>query len=355
MASLCLGLLAALPAADVWKRITAPPALSFPRDHGAHLDVRTEWWYFTGQVRDDADRVIGAQLTFFRLGIEPPPPVPDEPALVARHVLAAHLAIADVPGGRLRVVQRLRRLDGLLAGASTDDLALFLDDWEVRRDSDGRVLIGANGDGVRIALRAEPVKRLVVFGERGLSAKGPESGNASAYLSWTRLAVGGEISLDGRRRKVRGAGWFDHEWGTSQLGAEVVGWDWFGLQLADGRDVMLYRLRTAAGAATAQSSGAIVLQDGSVQVLPGQSWSIDASGRWRSPRSGGVYPAGWRLRVPVAGIDVNVVPRFPDSELDGRVTTGVVYWEGPVAVSGSASGEGYAELTGYAGSLAGLL
>ncbi len=338
-----------------WERITPPLALVFPRDHGAHPRTRTEWWYVTGDLRDDAGNEFGFQWTVFRRGMDPTPPREGESALRARHVLAGHFAIADLASKRLLADDRLRRPGGGLAGFAEDDLRVWIEDLELARAEDGALRLSARRAGPRAALdlRLVPRKPLVLQGDRGLSAKGAEPGNASAYVSWTRLAAEGTLETDGGARAVRGEAWFDHEWGTSQLGPGVVGWDWMGLRLDDGRDLMLYRLRRADGSATPFASGALVDVRGAARTLRPEDFSMEPTGHWTSPRTGARYPVRWRIRVPSAGIDAAVEPRLEDAELDTRATTGVVYWEGPVRVAGSASGRGYAELTGYAASMEG--
>ena len=338
-----------------WRQITGPPALHFPRDHGAHPDYRTEWWYLTGLVTAASGERFGFQLTFFRQGLAPGPPEDGSSRLRARQVLAAHLAVANIDRGRFLHAERLRRAGGGLAGFSVDDLHLWLDDWSLERRSDGLLAARARDveRSVGLELELQPIRELVRQGDAGYSRKGPDPGNASAYLSWTRLAVSGEIEADGDRLQVRGTAWFDHEWGTSQLGEDVVGWDWFSLRLDDGRDLMVYRLRRADGTADPYSSGTLVTAGGDVLRLGVADVAIEAAGRWTSPASGGAYPSGWRLRVPDHGIDLEVRPLVEAAEVNGTRSTGVVYWEGPVAVSGSTAGEGYVELTGYAGSLEG--
>jgi predicted secreted hydrolase len=152
---------------------------------------------------------------------------------------------------------------------------------------------------------------------------------------------------------VAGEGWFDHEWGSSQLGEGVVGWDWFSLRLDDRSELMVYRLRREDGSPGPYSSGTLVRADGSTRRLGADEVLLDPTGWWTSPATGGRYPSGWRIAVPSEQLDLAVAPLVPAAELDGRGSTGVVYWEGPVEVTGSRRGEGYAELTGYAGSLAG--
>ncbi len=350
-----LALLLGAPAlaAAAWQTVSAPPVLQFPRDHGAHPAFQTEWWYVTGQLADPAGKRFGFQLTFFRQGVEPGPPRPGESALRARQVLAANLAVAEIGAGRLRFAERVRRIGGGLAGAAEGDLDLVLDDWAMRRSPDGTVTLAAGDRGAAIGVRLElaPSKRLVLEGDAGLSRKGPGAGNASVYVSYPRLAARGTLEVGGRAVAVRGEAWFDHEWGTSQLGPGVVGWDWLGFRLADGRDLMLYRLRLADGTPAPESAGTLVARDGSTRRLAAGDFSFVPLTWWTSPRTGARYPARARVTVPVAGLDLEVRPEVADAELDARRSTGTIYWEGPVAVTGSVSGEGYAEFTGYAGSL----
>ena len=338
-----------------WRRITAPPSLSLPGDHGAHPDVQTEWWYLTANLIGDDDRRYGVQVTFFRYGIDPSAARDDRSPLRVHHALAAHVAVAEVEAGGFRHAERVWRADGAFAGFATGDLDVWLGDWELERREDDvlEARVSDRATGIAVDLWYRPMKPLVRHGVDGYSRKGADEGNASAYLSWTRLEVGGTLAIGGREQAVIGAGWFDHEWGTSQLGAGVVGWDWFSLRLSDGSDLMVYRLRRQDGSADPFSSGTVVRADGSTRQLSVDEVVLEPTSSWTSPDSGGEYPAGWRVRVPSESLDLEVAPMVQGAELDGRGSTGVVYWEGPVAVSGSHTGEGYAELTGYAGSLAG--
>lgn len=341
-------------AAEEWLAITGPPELSFPRDHGAHPDYQTEWWYVTGLVDTEAGDRYGFQVTFFRQGLDPGDPKDGSSKLRARQIIAAHLAIADISGQRFDNAERVRRTGGGLAGFSEVNLEVWLDDWEMKTVETDSISIRAQDKvaGIGLDIELRPERALVLHGHRGYSQKGHERSNASAYLSWTRLAVTGALEVGGSRRQVEGAAWFDHEWGTSQLGEGVVGWDWFSLRLDDGRDLMVYRLRRTDGTADPHSSGTIIDADGSVALLARDDVELEVLGSWQSPATGARYPARWRLRVPTEDIDLEVQPLIADAEVDGSASTGVVYWEGPVSASGSAAGEGFVELTGYAGTLA---
>jgi predicted secreted hydrolase len=140
----------------------------------------------------------------------------------------------------------------------------------------------------------------------------------------------------------------DREWSTSSLEGDVRGWDWFALQLSDGSSLMFYRLRQPDGAVSPYSAGSLVGADSRQSSLARDDVQIEALDTWRSPRTGAEYPARWRLRVPAAGIDIEVAPFLADQELPVSVT----YWEGAVGVSGERAGAplagaGYVELTGY--------
>ena len=189
----------------------------------------------------------------------------------------------------------------------------------------------------------------------GLSEKGPATGQASYYYSQTRLQTEGTIRrADGTSSKVRGTSWFDHEFGSQQMAADQVGWDWFSVPLDDGTDLMLYVIRKRDGSIEPKSSGTLRLADGRRIHLKKGDFEVDVRRRWKSEKSGGEYPSEWQIRVPGHGVDLRVRPLLADQELRTRATTGVNYWEGLCEFEGksgtrSVRGHGYVELVGYAG------
>ncbi|NOT30405.1 MAG: carotenoid 1,2-hydratase [Planctomycetes bacterium] len=346
--------------ASQWKSIEPGLTLGFPADHGAHPAYQTEWWYLTGQLEDESGARFGFQFTVFRRGLQPGAPNADESPLRARQVFAGHLALTDVARAETRVAERLQR-NSPLAHAAEGELEVVLEDWSLWRGvRDELTLVAADPErafGFEFALR--PAKPLVLHGQGGYSHKGGAPGNAAAYVSWTRLALEGTLALDGTERIVRGTAWFDHEFGSSVLPEGVDGWDWFGLQLdePDGRELMLFILRDARGEPLEASAATLVERDGTARVLGRADFTL-ATGTpgpdtsWTSPISGATYPARWAIAVPSVALQLEITPLVSDCELVSRATA-ISYWEGPVAVTGSATGRGYAELTGYAGSLSG--
>ncbi|HEY3190659.1 MAG TPA: lipocalin-like domain-containing protein, partial [Solirubrobacteraceae bacterium] len=298
-------------------RVTAPRVFEFPRDHGAHPGYRMEWWYVTGNVHDAEGRPFGFQVTFFRIALAALP-APRTSAWGTADVYMAHVALSDVATGRFRAVERFSRAAQGLAGAHVAPLRVWLDDWSLEGEDSAAppgMRLRATTDAIGIDLALRSLKPIVLQGERGLSQKGPEAGNASYYYSLTRLRTAGTITVDGRAFAVEGASWMDREWGTSALGADQVGWDWFALQLDDGRDLMLYRLRRRDGSLDPFSSGTLVARDGTTTRLRAADASVEVLATWRSPRDGRVYPARWRVTVPAEGLDLAVTPRMADQEL----------------------------------------
>jgi len=345
-----------VPQGDGWKRVEPGIALVFPADHGPHPEYRTEWWYLTGHLEDERGARFGFQFTVFRRGLEAGPVPADASPLRAHEVYAGHLVLTDVAGNETRFAERMRRA-GPLAGASASELDVRLDDWSLVRSGTGseEELALAAADPARgfgLALTLHPEKPLVRHGEGGYSSKGADPGNASAYVSWPRLAVTGRLALDGAEHTVLGSAWYDHEFGSSVLAGGAVGWDWFALQLDDGRELMLFTLRDAAGAPPA-SAGTLVALDGTPRALHRADFTLRPSSTWKSARTAATYPAGWTISIPGEALELTLTPLVPDCELVSDGSTRVSYWEGPVSVTGSSTGRGYAELTGYAGSMAG--
>jgi predicted secreted hydrolase len=407
-----LSLIETLGGADTagYARAVEPRPFVFPDDHGAHPDFRTEWWYLTGNLWAADGRRFGVQLTIFRSALAPasppltrPPPsgTPDAAATApleasvggpsswaTRQAYMAHLAVTDVSGRRFHAFERFARGAVGLAGATADPLRVWVDDWRFAGASGGTASRIAGGDaaldstagsaegdpaldstagtagddpvwpltaqaaedGTGLSLVLTPIDGVALQGDRGLSRKGPDPGDASYYYAFPRLAAEGTVSVEGREVHVRGEAWLDREWSTSVLPAGVVGWDWFALQLGDGRELMVYRLRDAEGGTAPWSAGLITWPAGRSQRLEAGDFSIAASGEWRSPVDGAPYPSGWRLRVPSAALDLQVEPVLADQELDLAFR----YWEGAVDVRATdpdrpLTGVGYVELTGYAG------
>ena len=320
----------------------------FPRDHGAHPDFRSEWWYFTGNLQDPRGRPFGFQFTIFRFALSGHAPVRSS-SWATRQVWMAHLAVTDVADRRFLRAERFARGGKMaLAGATAAPFSAWVGPWSMRSEEGGflPIELSAEAEDFGLRLRLAPGTGPVLQGEDGYSQKGPGVGNASHYYSYTRLPASGEILLGDEVVPVEGDAWLDREWGTSALGPDVHGWDWFSLQLTDGTELMFYQLRRGDGTADPLSAGSVT------GPVPGRldHSDVDLSPQryWRSPDTGVRYPVAWQLAVPSEGLRLTVEALLDPQEMDLSVN----YWEGAVRVVGTRAGvpvegRGYLEMTGY--------
>ena len=342
------------PAPEVpFVRATEPRAFRLPDDHGPHFDYETEWWYYTGNLKATNDRAFGFQLTFFRRGLLPGPP--PAAGLATSQIHFAHFAITDVAAGRHLFAERFSR--GALGLAGATPFHLWLEDWSAEAtNADGSSLrLRANTDEILLDLQLEATKPLVAHGDRGLSPKSDAPGNASYYVGYPRMRARGRLGTTGAPEEVTGEAWFDHEWSTSALGPRAVGWDWWSLQLSDGRELMFFRIRREDGSHEPASGGTLVGADGTTRRLGPDDVGVEVQGVWRSPETDTHYPARWRLRVPSEDLVLDVEPVLAAQEM----RTSFIYWEGATRLRGTSrgaliTGQGYVELTGYARSMQGV-
>ena len=321
------------------------PAFHFPQDHGSHPDFKLEWWYVTGHLTGETGNRYGFQATFFRH-------VSTEVAAAPATVYLAHMALLDVGKGNFIYQTRLNR-NGWDASAAVGHLAVENGPWSLRmdRDSEAMVLKGGIRSQVKFDLRLTPEKPVVLFGENGFSRKGAEASAASYYLTFTRLKTVGTLRVDGLDLRVEGLSWMDHEISSSQLGAGLVGWDWVCIQLLDGREIMMYRLRRADGTSDPVSSLTWVDQAAKTQLQPFE-WRPLAT--WKSPETGGRYPSRVELKTsdPAnGGKRVFVLEPLAENQELAAGPGGIAYWEGACRVRdgvGKEIGSAYLELTGYA-------
>ncbi|MGQ0812710.1 MAG: lipocalin-like domain-containing protein [Nitrospiraceae bacterium] len=327
----------------------------FPYDHGSHDTFRTEWWYYTGHLTATNGHRVGFQLTFFRRAIPQDQIKTHASRWTISHLYLAHFALSDVDNRKFYVAEKLSRAGLGKAGADAGHLHVWIDRWRIDAPPGNQSShrLQASGQDFSIDLVATPGKPPVVHGADGISRKGIDSGQASHYYSLTRLETEGTVSIGQVRLPVRGTSWMDHEFGSADLGGDLVGWDWFSLQLTNRTELMLYQLRRADGTSDPASSGTLILDDGRTKTLTVSDMRIEPLGYWTSPASGARYPSRWKITVPSLDCSFEVSPLLADQELVTRRSTQVTYWEGAVQVSGivngtAVSGQGYVELTGYA-------
>jgi predicted secreted hydrolase len=319
-------------------------ALVFPRDHGAHPDLRTEWWYVTGHLSAGA-RQFGFQVTFFRSRVDVAQGMAS--TFAARQLVFAHAAVTDVQGQRLWHDQRIARAGFGIAQAAQGDTHLVLRDWSLVREADGGYRARLPGADIALDLRFMPTQALLLQGQQGLSRKGPQPQQASYYYSQPQLQATGRLQLQGRRFEAQGRAWLDHEWSEALLHPEAVGWDWIGMNLDNGSALTAFRLRRA-DASALWDGGSWRATGGQVQAFGAGRTQLTPQRHWTSPHSGTRYPVQWQIDCPAGHFQVRAL--VDNQELDSRASTGAIYWEGLselLTASGEVIGRGYLEMTGY--------
>ncbi len=341
-----MGIAALVSAADFpYRPAVAGYHYTFPRDHFEHPDFRTEWWYYTGNLQSTHGERFGFELVFFRQGRRREP-VENRSAWRVDDVYLAHLALTDIDAGKFYPQERLNRAGPGLAGASFEKRRVWNGNWSAQWMED-RQILEAVAEGFRFRLRLDPLKPPVIHGENGVSQKAEGTGKASHYVSFSRLEVSGSVEIEGASHAVRGIAWMDHEWFTHQLDASQVGWDWFSIQLDDGRDLMLFELRTKSGGIDPYSSGTYIDAHGAARHLTAREFSLEPGRVWVSPKTKARYPVSWRISIPSLELNLACEAALDSQELVSADPNGPSYWEGAVRYSGPSSGVGYVEMTGY--------
>jgi len=338
-----------------FRRAEKPLDWEFPKDFGPHPEYQTEWWYYTGNLQSEEGARFGYQLTIFRRAVRPENErIERDSAWATEQIYMGHFAISDIKAGDHYAFERFSRGAAGLAGTQSDPYQVWLENWQISQIGEDQYRLQAEQDGIGLDLILEDLKRPILHGEEGYSQKGPDKGNASHYYSQTRLETSGSVQTDSGSYQVSGLSWKDHEFSTSALSSNQVGWDWFSIQLDDGSELMVFQIRRADGSIDPFSSGTLVAPDGGVQALNRDEFTIQVADTWPSPNTGATYPARWTVSVPAMEITLNIEPYLRDQEMN----VSYAYWEGAVGVTGVSGGQpvtgsGYVEMTGYAASMEG--
>ena len=327
----------------------------FPRDYFNHEDFQTEWWYYTGNVKSSDGHCFGYELTFFRQGVSR---ADSHQPWFVHDVWMAHLALSDINGQRFYSEERLNRTGPGVAGVDAQTGLVWNGNWQAHIDGPPHGHeedLRGIADKFGLALKLMPTKPPTIHGASGISQKAEGAGHASQYFSLTRLTTTGSIDLDGKVYEVEGTSWMDHEFFTGSMAVNETGWDWLSVQLDDGCELMLYRLRHADGTIDPYSSGTYIDATGKSFFLSSKDFAMtpssDSTGTWLSPATKAIYPLHWHVSIPLLRMELEVTTPLKNQELTGGF--GPSYWEGTIDVSGDRNrsplrGLGYLEMTGYA-------
>jgi len=327
----------------------------FPKDFGKHEEFQTEWWYYTGNLLDSEGRHFGYQLTFFRRAINSNTDIIRESGWATNQIYFAHFTITDTENERHYQKEIMARGALDLAGAKSEELfEVWLYDWRVVQRSEDEFQLAAITEDFSINLTLKDEKGPILQGDMGLSKKGDQPGNASYYFSQTRLSSNGTIKLGKDIFSVQGFSWMDHEFGSSALGENQIGWDWFSLQFDNDEELMLFQIRQEDNSISENSSGIFVREDSTTRLLGIEDFSLSVLDQWQT-YDGYIYPIKWSIYIESEDLELTLEPVIKQQENEFFFR----YWEGAVKVTGTKNGQkisgyGYVELTGYAQNMKGV-
>ncbi|MGR4043805.1 lipocalin-like domain-containing protein [Pseudomonas sp. JDS08PS003] len=311
---------------------------SFPADHGPHDGFRIEWWYLTADLKDAQGRHFGVQWTLFRSALRA---APEQPGWGAPLVWLGHAAATSANSHH--AAERFARGGVGQAGVTAQPFQAWIDDWRFTSLSAGdnplaQMQVQASGPGFAYRLHLSSSQPLVLQGAGGYSRKS-DQGQASYYYSQPFFQASGQLQIDGQHYEVSGPAWLDREWSSQPLAADQTGWDWFSLHLDNGERLMLFQVRENNRAP--YITGTWISADGHTQSLGREQ--IRMTPVDYSQVLGRRLPTSWHLQIPDKGLDINTRALNPQAWMN----LSIPYWEGPVHLSGSHSGSGYLEMTGY--------
>ncbi len=314
----------------------APQPIVLPRDEGPH-EVPREWWYYSGHLADEEGRQFGFHFVVFKVW------EPGFPQVFLGQIGITEVGIDQhVSGGfiNLRTQQ-----------AGSGELSVAGRDWMLGIANGIHHLEGEVA-GMRLSASLTPTKAAVLHNGDGWLADSQVSG-WTYYYSWSRMDAEATLEREDGSIRLTGTAWMDHQWGDFDVPDPPAGWQWFAVQLDDGRDLMLTEIRDSDGVETARF-GTLVGADGEVTALTDADViEVEVLSTWTSPKTDGQYPAEWRLTVDSLGLDPQVRSAVADQEIVSFLQPLPVYWEGDAEVSGTfggveVSGRAYVELVGYA-------
>ncbi|MDC8831481.1 lipocalin-like domain-containing protein [Alteromonas gilva] len=321
--------------ADKSARVTIDNPVSLPRDHAPHPAYQLEWWYLTFLLEDANGAPFNYQFTLFRL---------------ARPEMASNWGAGQIWMGHSSLhtetqhwfSEKFAQQGTGRAGYSSTPFALFMDNWRWQSDTTERFFLAhlqSSAQNARVNLQLHATKPFIRHGDQGVSVKTADGHYRSYYYSQPFIDATGTINIDGKPVKVSGVGWFDHEW-TSQLTDEdALGWDWFSLHFDDGRKLMVFTMH--ANNRAAYSTGTLIGAKGQSSTLSNND--ITLTPLKNEQVAGRVLPLQWQIQVANADIDITTTPYKTKQYNHSRFP----YYEGAIRFSGSHTGKGFMELTGY--------
>lgn len=306
-------------------------SLNFPTDHGSHPDYKIEWWYLTANLEDEFSNPLGVQWTLFRAALEPSN---NKTKWDNSQIWMGHAALTTQKYHFFD--EKIARGGISQANVRNEPFEAYIDDWYLKGSDWKNLTVSATSKNFKYYLKLKAKGPIIKHGKDGRSVKS-DSGQASAYYSQPFFQAEGWVEQNGNRLNVSGTAWADHEWSSQFIAESQDGWDWFSLNFDSGEKLMLFQVRErikpnyysgtwidAEGVNKPVDPSQIVLQSLNTKN------SLD-------------YITDWKIKIKNLNLDITIKALNSSS----RMNTLYPYWEGPISIEGTHSGNGYLEMTGY--------
>jgi predicted secreted hydrolase len=317
---------------------------------GARNDYETEWWYYHGYLQAGEKR-FAFHFAYFRrrtndVWIGSLLPL----RWLGKHARFAHFGLTDFEGRRFWYGHQRSIFNH--SGTLSNKYQAWIHEWSIGASGTTHYLRAALKD-VGLHLQFSPLKPPANHQHAcGLSDE-PE--RPACYWSYPRMEIKGSLTVEGETVDVSGTAWMDRAYGRlalNRVDGHVEGWDWFGIQLDDGRELMLYEQPGVNNAMKRSIHATLVDDTGKAEYLNTSDFAFCPQSYWTSPHTGLKYPSSWKISSQSRELSLFIQPWLRIQELDTRGSTCLMYWEGPVEVEGTldgrvAKGRGFVELVGY--------
>lgn len=341
----------------------SPPELkqSLFQPEGAHEDSSIEWWFFQGHYEATPGDSRFFMVTLFRYRLERSCVAPSHCfqlllSLFNQHDKSNHVATWVDQAAPGRAVEKLAEHDGhvdrevqqawteelkehgpphpiRLVNApqhfDSSPLCIQWNSFELKQDGEGFRLAFCDPHdrrGIAMQLKATAPRLDIACGPGELPLT-----DGMFYHCYPRLELSGFLESG---EPIQGTAWHDHQWGgTGWVGDVdgVLGWDWFGINLDDGTDVLVMLHRDAkTGHVLAQHA---TLRNSVGVLLSTDDFLLHPLRFWESPATRIQHPIEWEIRIPCWNARLRFQPLADDQEVPCFGTMRAI-WQGAGWVCG---------------------
>ena len=314
-----------------WKKYPYAPEkslISFPKDEGRHTNEPTEWWYFFSHLKGEEsgtnytvmfsffyrDTLIFDGMRILNISNETTGEFfPDYKPLVYKYNSEDHLEIEA-------------------------DLFDHTENWFTKKDSLGNLIpfeyeLHAITQNAALDIDMSVIKRPMILVDSGYLNQGIN--NYTYYYSFTGFDVKGYLTLNNKKEKVSGIGWFDKQYGNFHPEVREK-YEWFSIQLSNNMDINVWNIFTTDNKLPLNPTYRLFncyINDSTFYYT--YNFDIEHKAYFYSPDSSRIYGGKFKLIEDSLGINLDITVQNPNCE----ATFPFPFYEGPIGIKGTVNGK----------------